>query len=72
MGMAAATNLHFVIDGMHCEACVRRVSEALASAGNGNVPSVSIGSAEIEAPRESATALIAAIGKAGYQARVQE
>ena len=76
METAVTTNLHLAIDGMHCEACVRRVSQALSralvSAEYSRVTAVSIGSAEVEASSEAVPALLAAMEKAGYQARLQD
>lgn len=57
------------IDGMHCEACVRRVTQALARVAP--VESVRIGSAQVAASPQSVPALLAALDKAGFQARVE-
>ena len=59
------------IDGMHCGACVRRVSQALAGEGL-NVKEVRVGVARVEfdqnpPPVERA---IAVIQKAGYSAHL--
>jgi copper chaperone len=59
------------IDGMHCGACVRRVSQALAGEGL-NVKEVRVGAARVESdqnppPVERA---IAVIQKAGYSAHL--
>ena len=70
MATALATKLHLVVDGMHCEACVRRVNQALIRTGLGPVVAVGIGSAEIEAPLDALPALLAALDKAGYRARL--
>ncbi len=65
------------IDGMHCGSCVRRVSQALASAPGVAVNEVSVGkatltSSEDPAPIEQAIDLaIAAIAKAGYTAHLE-
>lgn len=59
------------IDGMHCGACVRRVTQALATEGL-NVKEVRLGAARIESlqdppPVEQA---LAVIQKAGYRAHL--
>ncbi len=65
------------IDGMHCGSCVRRVSQALASAPGVVVNEVSVGkatlsSSEDPAPIDQAIDLaIAAIAKAGYTAHLE-
>jgi copper chaperone CopZ len=60
------------IDGMHCGACVRRVSSALASVAGVQVGEVRIGAARLSSavnPPPVAETL-AALAKAGYKARV--
>ncbi len=69
---AAGASLELEIDGMHCEACVRRATQALARAGVGEVQEVRVGGAKVSAPVESGAALVAALGKAGFSARVRE
>jgi copper chaperone CopZ len=61
------------IDGMHCGACVRRVTQALASVEGVVVNEVSVGEAKFTssldpAPVESA---IAAVTQAGFAAHRQ-
>jgi len=59
------------IDGMHCGSCIRRVTQALNSAGPFEVKEVRLGAARIQAPEpitDSANTAIAALGKAGYKA----
>ncbi len=68
----AGTLLELEIDGMHCEACVRRASRALAAAGVGKVQEVSVGGARVTVPVESAAVLVAALDNAGFSARVRE
>lgn len=61
------------IEGMHCGACVRRVSQALESAQGIHVEEVRIGAARVssgENPPPVETAL-AALEKAGYTARLE-
>jgi copper chaperone CopZ len=61
------------IDGMHCGACVRRVSQALASTEGLKVEEVRIGAARLSAASESAPIelAIAALAKAGYTAHAE-
>ena len=66
------------IDGMHCGSCVKRVSQALASAGDLEVKEVRIGAARVASSTESGQAesgkaqAIAALAKAGYAAHVDQ
>ena len=61
------------IDGMHCGACVRRVSQALASEQGLSVKDVRIGAARIESDREAAASqAVEALAKAGYKAHAEE
>jgi copper chaperone CopZ len=58
------------VDGMHCGACVRRVSQALAATEGVEVKEVRVGAARLAStqdppPVESA---IAALAAAGYKA----
>jgi copper chaperone len=61
---------NFRIEGMHCEACVRRVSQALRAVDGAGVQSVCVGAAQVRTSRETITeqALVDAINKAGYSA----
>jgi copper chaperone len=60
------------IEGMHCNACVRRVTLALTKLDGVGVQAVNVGSAQVEldeskiTPREVA----AAIGAIGFPAKV--
>jgi copper chaperone len=61
------------IDGMHCGACIRRVSQALTSAQGIEVEEVRIGAARlrsIEDPPPLERALTA-LERAGYPARLE-
>jgi copper chaperone CopZ len=62
------------IKGMHCDACVRRVEEALKKVEGVSNPEVKIGEAkaEFDSARVSPQVLAQAIAQAGYQVRVQE
>jgi len=59
------------IDGMHCGACVRRVSHALASEGL-DVKDVRVGAARIASDQDPAPVdrALAVIQKAGYSAHL--
>lgn len=60
------------IDGMHCGACVRRVSQALAGEGL-TVKEVRVGAARIESQQDPLPVdrALAAVQKAGYRAHVE-
>lgn len=60
------------IDGMHCGACVRRASQALAGAEGVEVKEVRVGAARIETGADPAAVdrAVAALVKAGYPAHV--
>ena len=62
--------LNFQIDGMHCDACVRRVRKALEAVPGTTVEEVRIGAARVHAPDETAGTerYLAAIRKAGFEA----
>lgn len=57
------------IDGMHCGACVRRVTAALAKTPGVQVVSVSIGSATVSLDDTTPGTVIGALQQAGYPAR---
>ena len=59
------------IDGMHCGACVRRVSQALASEGL-NVKEVRLGAARLETDQDPPPVdrALAVVQKAGYRAHL--
>ncbi len=63
------------IDGMHCGSCIRRVTQALNTAGPFQVEEVRLGAARFQTPEAAgngtnatAGAAIAALAKAGFQA----
>ena len=60
------------IEGMHCQACVRRVEKALATVEGAKVESVEIGWASIEADAPREAQLLEAVREAGYPARKTE
>jgi len=57
------------IDGMHCGACVRRVTQALQRVPETEVEEVRIGAARVKS--SDADAVVAALSKAGYAARAE-
>jgi copper chaperone CopZ len=60
------------IEGMHCGACVRRVSQALAGTDGLQVKEVRVGSARIVSDQDPLPVdrALAALGKAGYPAHL--
>jgi copper chaperone CopZ len=62
------------IDGMHCGSCIRRVSQALASAQGVEVQEVRLGAARLSASQDPASVdlAIAALAQAGYTAKLEE
>lgn len=60
------------IENMHCDACVRRVRQALEKMEGVEVGDVTVGGARVEAPETvPASALVSAVEKAGYPATVE-
>jgi copper chaperone CopZ len=55
------------IDGMHCGACVRRVTQALERIPGAEVIEVRIGAARLKT--DDATQAVSALAKMGYTAR---
>jgi copper chaperone len=68
------TEFTLQIDGMHCGSCIRRVSQALASAEGIHVEEVHLGTARLSAPTGPAPVdlAIAALAKAGYTAHLEQ
>jgi copper chaperone len=66
--------LNLAIEGMHCEACVRRVTSALQSIEGVTVNSVEVGSAKatFDAAEITAQDITAALDRYGFPARVQQ
>ena len=60
------------IEGMHCGACERRVTTALAGVDGVRIESVKVGSAEVkfDAAKTSAEAITAAVERIGFTAQV--
>ena len=63
-----------LIEGMHCGSCVRRVSQALASAQGITVNEVRVGAARLTSTTEPAPVdqAIAALAKMGYTAHLEQ
>jgi copper chaperone CopZ len=61
------------IDGMHCGACVRRVTQALAAVEGVAVNEVSVGSAQFSSSLEPPPVdlAVAALGKIGFAAKLE-
>jgi copper chaperone len=62
------------IDGMHCGACVRRVTQALQRVEGAEVQEVRLGAArvQVEDAATAESALVASIAKAGYSAHLEQ
>jgi copper chaperone len=61
--------MNIAIEGMHCQACVRRVEKALAGLKDAKVDKVEIGSASVAVDAAGEQAVLEAIRKAGYEAQ---
>lgn len=63
----------FLIDGMHCGSCVRRVTQALNATDGVEVKEVRIGAARILAADDAAPIdnAIASLAAAGFKARLE-
>lgn len=68
--MAEIVNLK--IDGMHCDACVRRVKMALSRVPGVEVQDVSVGSARVATNTATAEDVVKAVEEIGYEARTSE
>jgi copper chaperone len=61
--------MKLAIEGMHCDACVRRVEKALAKVEGAQVEKVEIGAAIVGVDSTREQAVLDAVRKAGYDAR---
>ena len=63
----------FKIQGMHCEGCVRRVTQALSALQGVRVDSVEVGSAAVflDPARVSPEDVAAAVNRLGFAARAE-
>ncbi len=68
-----ANDLQLSIEGMHCEACVRRVTNALAAVKGVRVGAVKVGSAKVEFDPASASPeeIAAAVDRIGFTAQLE-
>ncbi|RZU39285.1 heavy-metal-associated domain-containing protein [Edaphobacter modestus] len=66
--------LKLSIEGMHCGACVRRVTTALQAVPGVQVGAVEVGSAKLTFNPEEATAqeIVAAVDGIGFPARIEQ
>jgi len=66
--------LQLSIEGMHCAACVRRVSTALQAVPGVQVGAVEVGSAKLAFDPEETTAqeIAAAVDRIGFPARIEQ
>jgi copper chaperone CopZ len=64
--------LTFQIEGMHCGACVQRVTRALNQVPGTQVDEVRVGAARIHTDAQPSDAYLAAIRKAGFEAHLVE
>ena len=58
------------IDGMHCDACVRRVRKAVESVEGAAVEHVEVGGAQVAIDSGREPLVLEAIRKAGYEPHV--
>jgi copper chaperone len=65
-------SLKLTIDGMHCAACVRRVTGALQAVPGVRVTSVEVGSAQvhIDSSKAKASDIVAAVDRIGFPAHI--
>jgi len=68
------STLNLAIEGMHCGACIRRVTSALQGVKGVTVNSVEVGSAQVafDAAEITAQDITAALDRNGFPARVQQ
>ena len=68
--MSHAVEFNLKIDGMHCAACVRRVTAALNEVGGVQVENVEVGSARIRYTPEAVSleAILNAVNQIGFRA----
>jgi copper chaperone CopZ len=64
------TVMSFQIDGMHCGACVQRVTRALSQVPGTQVDEVRVGAARLHGDDPAPDPYLAAIRKAGFEAHL--
>jgi copper chaperone len=67
-------NIRLSIEGMHCEACVRRVTKALTEVPGVRVDTVEVGSARVGFDPAAARPeqIAASIDKIGFKAHIEK
>ena len=60
--------MKLAIEGMHCQACVRRVQKAIEKVEGAQVEAVEVGSATVQTRPELEAAVLDAVREAGYPA----
>jgi copper chaperone len=61
--------MKLAIEGMHCQACVRRVQSAIVGVEGAKAQQVEIGSAVVSVDPKREETVLDAVRKAGYEAR---
>lgn len=61
--------MKLAIEGMHCDACVRRVEKAIARVEGAQVERVEIGAVVVGVDSTREQAVVDAVRKAGYEVR---
>lgn len=66
--------LRLSIEGMHCGACVRRVTDAVQRVDGVNLNSVDVGSAQMTFNSDETTAeeIAASVNRIGFQANIEQ
>lgn len=62
--------VHFLIEGMHCDACVRRVKKALEKVPGLTVQGVSVGSADVVGDSSVLEQAKSALDQVGFTAHL--
>jgi copper chaperone CopZ len=67
------TKVKLSIEGMHCDGCVRRVTNALAAVEGARVESVQVGSATVavDPARVAPEQIAAAVDRIGFTAQIE-
>jgi len=58
------------IEGMHCQGCVQRVSDALQKIPGVAIEKVELGKARLQIPDGTESAVLAALDNIGFDARI--
>ena len=64
--------LELAIDGMHCDACVRRVADVLKKIPGVTTEKVELGKARLQIPDGQESAILAALDNIGFDARIAQ